>query len=378
MKFYDWMTRLPLPRYYLAKILAVCFVGVHIPMIGAVTYILLAADIHLADTIGILVAMLVATLIGTVSSMAMLYYLLIPVSQAAGALRAYLEHRQIPSLPTRYNDEAGVLLANVQETVTRLDMALDTARAQREEALQGRRSKFQVLAGMSHDLRTPLNHVIGFAELMTTEALGPLGSRQYRDYATGIRDSGEDLLATLQTLLELSAQEADTGADSSSPHAVDLAAAVDQAVRLTHFQADRRGTAFHLTTPSRYSPAVPVAERSLKQIILHTLQIAMGTADAAKNVRVSISAQDDTAELTIVGDLPWGNGDVPPELAAPHEAVEEDFPSSTATALRLSLVNSLVRASGGTLTVASDAGGDRSIALTLPRAAPALSPAQAA
>ncbi|WPZ34276.1 histidine kinase dimerization/phospho-acceptor domain-containing protein [Thalassobaculum sp. OXR-137] len=366
MKFYDWMSRLPLPRNYLVKILVVSFIGVHIPMIGAVTYILLSADIALSDTMGVLIALLIATVLGTVATMAMLYLLLAPITRAATALRAYLNERKIPSLPTRYDDEAGILLANVQETVTRLDMALDTARAQREEAVRGHRSKFQVLAGMSHDLRTPLNHVIGFAEVMTTEALGPLGSHRYRDYASGIRDSGEDLLTTLQTILDLSAHEADPDSRDLDPAGVDLAGAVDQAVRLTHFHAERCGTVIHMTVPSNADAAVVTSERSLKQIVLHALQVALGTSPTATRIDVSVAETIDHASLTVVSDLPWTLGDVPPELD--DGAGPEDFPSSTPAALRLSLVNSLAAGAGATVQVGNAAGGARSLTITFRKA----------
>lgn len=370
MKFYDWMSRLPLPRIYLVKILTVSFVGVHIPMIGAVAYILLSADIALSDTIGVLVALLVATLIGTVATMTMLYFLLAPVTRAASALRAYMEDRKIPSLPTGYDDEAGILLANVQETVTRLDTALDAARAQREETVQSHRSKFRVLAGMSHDLRTPLNHVIGFAEVMTTEALGPLGSLRYRDYASGIRNSGEDLLTTLQTILDLSAQEADPEDRDVTREVVDLGAVVDQAVRLSHFHTERCGTLVSVALPNTGTPVSVTGERSLKQIILHALQVAIGTAQPAHRIDVTLAETGDRAILTIASDLPWEAGDVPPEMSG--SAPQESFPSSTPAALRLSLVNSLAVSAGASVAVESRDDGARSLAITFLRGDPTL------
>lgn len=374
MKFYDWMSRLPLPRIYLVKILAVSFVGVHIPMIGAVAYILFSADIALSDTMGVLLALLVATVFGTAATMAMLYLLLAPVTRAAAALRAYLEKREIPSLPTRYDDEAGVLLANVQETVTRLDMALDTARAQREEALRGHRSKFQVLAGMSHDLRTPLNHVIGFAEVMTTEALGPLGSNRYRDYASGIRTSGEDLLTTLQTILDLSAEEADP--ETVSPDAVDLGAAVEQAVRLSHFHTERCGTQVNLLMAHANTPMILAPERSLKQIILHAIQVAIGTTPPAQRIDIALTETEGHAQLTITGDLPWSSGDVPPELA--RFAERESFSSATPAALRLSLVNSLAVGTGASVEVTATQDGARSLTLSFRKADPKAGTSRAA
>lgn len=144
MKLDDLTNRLSLLRLYLVKIPEVSFVGIHIPNIGAAICILLSANIALSDTMGVLIALLAATLLGTAATMTMLYFLLVPVTKAASALRAYLQDRPIPSLPTRYGDEVGILLANVQATVTRLDMVLDTARTQRDEAVRRHQRTFQV------------------------------------------------------------------------------------------------------------------------------------------------------------------------------------------------------------------------------------------
>lgn len=62
----------------------------------------------------------------------------------------------------------------------------------------------EFLANMSHDLRTPLNAVIGFAELILSEIHGPLGDRRYLDYVSHIRTGGEQLLANVDAILDLS------------------------------------------------------------------------------------------------------------------------------------------------------------------------------
>jgi signal transduction histidine kinase len=62
----------------------------------------------------------------------------------------------------------------------------------------------RVLSSMSHDLRTPLNGILGFSEIMMTEMLGPLGSKNYREYAEDIHGAGQDLLRAIDGLLNVS------------------------------------------------------------------------------------------------------------------------------------------------------------------------------
>mgnify|MGYP001363848415 CR=1 FL=1 len=71
----------------------------------------------------------------------------------------------------------------------------------RAEAAALSQSRLDGLASISHDLRTPLNAVIGFSEAMQRELFGPLGHERYRDYAVHIRDSGEQLLKATEAML---------------------------------------------------------------------------------------------------------------------------------------------------------------------------------
>jgi len=354
-KFYELMNGLPFSPSYLAKILIVSFIGVHIPMIGAVVYVLLSADLSVTDTIDILVALLIATLIGTGLTLAMLFLLLSPVTRAAKALNEYLTDRRVPKLPTRYRDEAGVLLSNVQQAVTRLDLAIDSYRSQRDEALRQHRQKFAVLAGMSHDLRTPLNHVIGYSEMMMVEALGPLGSDRYRGYASDIRASGSDLLETLQAILELSAIEA--GEDSDPGQMVELDTAVGEAVGLAHYQADQSGVRIEQVPAGKASQA-RVPERNLKQILLQLIEALIGQGGEAGPSRLTLASEASGTRTTLVGssDAPWIDGDIPPELRGDetlpvNSESRSRFSSVTPTGLRLSLIRSLAESVGATVSV---------------------------
>lgn len=86
------------------------------------------------------------------------------------------------------------------------------ARRYHEEKLKAEaasRAKTNFLAHLSHDIRTPLNHIIGFADLMQHQTYGPLGDKRYADYVQTIKSSGEHLLASFAAILDLA--ELDNG-----------------------------------------------------------------------------------------------------------------------------------------------------------------------
>jgi C4-dicarboxylate-specific signal transduction histidine kinase len=61
----------------------------------------------------------------------------------------------------------------------------------------------ELMARVSHDLRTPLNAVIGFSDVMTSELFGPVGDDRYREYIAHIRDSGRELLKSAEDTLAI-------------------------------------------------------------------------------------------------------------------------------------------------------------------------------
>ena len=125
------------------------------------------------------------------------------------------------------------------------------ARRYHEEKLKAEaasRSKTNFLAHLSHDIRTPLNHIIGFAELMRHQTYGPLGDPRYEEYVQSIKASGEHLLASFATILDLAELENGQKALRRDPVAVDEL--LDSVIQRFRPQAARAGLTFVLGEPS--------------------------------------------------------------------------------------------------------------------------------
>ena len=140
------------------------------------------------------------------------------------------------------------------------------------------------LAKVSHEVRTPLNSIIGFAEIMIQEQLGALGNARYREYIRHIFESGHYALSLVNDLLDISKIKA--GKFELNFTAVDLEDVVSESVHSMQPQAQRQRVL--LRTSFADTPARVLADRrSIKQIILNLVSNAIKFTNPGGQVIVS-------------------------------------------------------------------------------------------
>jgi len=90
------------------------------------------------------------------------------------------------------------------EDVTQQRESEDATRRALIETQEAVRAKAAFLAAMSHELKTPLNAILGFSDLIQQELFGPIGEPRYRSYIADIHVNGQHLLAKINDILDLS------------------------------------------------------------------------------------------------------------------------------------------------------------------------------
>lgn len=229
----------------------------------------------------------------------------------------------------------------------------------RDQAEQASRSKSAFLAHMSHDLRTPLNSIIGFSTILHQEMFGRLGASQYKQYVEHIRDSGELLLSLVNDVLDLSRIE-------SGEHALDeewldvpeiFDAVVNRAAGLTEDGSDR----MRIDAPSD-APSLYADPRAITQILDNL--VTNGIKHAGDDARITLSWAVDADGSGVLGVADDGHG-IPPHLVGRltepfvHGGSARSHLSrgpSDGTGLGLSIVDKLVRLQDATLDIVSAAG----------------------
>lgn len=383
MLLYTALARLNRPKTFTGKILFISFVGVHVPLLVLVGYLLLASPLSIGAVTPILAVVLGATLMGTAATLWAVYALLAPIREASHAIRAYLSEKRVSALPTTYNDEAGQLMADVQQGITHLDSALGAAYASRDAAVQDRQAKFDLLSKMSHEMRTPLNHILGFSEILQHEMLGPLGQSSYKGYATDINASGANLLSLVQAILDISQLEA--GRYEMATQSVDVRPIVESVLGLGHFQAEKSGIELRNELSRRADlPMANADERALKQMLRGILSVSLqstpeggvitidGYADR-KEMRLSLT---DTGSRLTGNDIPTVLADAfaPGSAPAASSVTGGPIDSVSPIGLGLAVVHSLAKLHGGALEIVHSAGSGKVITLVLPLADRAAEP----
>jgi signal transduction histidine kinase len=168
-----------------------------------------------------------------------------------------------------------------------------------EKAVAANRAKTEFLANMSHELRTPLNAIIGFSEIMKLEALGPIGSPQYAEYADDIHNSGHLLLQVINDILDVSRIEA--GRFEISEQAFDIRSVTEACLRIVDGWKDRQGKTLDIKIDDAL-PGLFADPRVFKQVLLNLLSNAMKFTKAGGRVTLSISVDTESGLRLSVAD----------------------------------------------------------------------------
>ncbi len=170
------------------------------------------------------------------------------------------------------------------------------ARAADTDAQEARRSndrvasaKADLLSRISHEVRIPVNAIIGFAEVMIEERFGALGNERYVEYMKDIRASGERVIAIIDDLLNLSRIEA--GKLDLTFASQDLNGLLEQCVSAMQAHANRERIIIR-TSLAHALPAVTADARALRQIALNLIGNSIHLANAGGQVIVSTAVTD--------------------------------------------------------------------------------------
>jgi PAS domain S-box-containing protein len=257
--------------------------------------------------------------------------------------------------------ETGGVLVVANEISDRLEA--ERLKAERIVALEeANRHKEQFLSILSHELRTPINAIMGFASVLSDGVLGELSERQ-QEGMDRIMDGADRMLALVSDLLDMSRIQA--GQFSVTFGRVNLAEVCRDAIEALRPLADRQGLTVVDETVAAASAVRGDAQR-LEQVVMNLLSNAIKFTPPGGTVTLRTRLEGDHVRVEVADT---GVGIPPAEQARIFEAFTQVDMSYTRRAggsgLGLTISRSLIEAHGGQIGVESEPGGGSTFWFTL-------------
>lgn len=240
------------------------------------------------------------------------------------------------------------------------------ARRYHEEKLKAEAAslaKTNFLAHLSHDIRTPLNHIIGFADLMRHQTYGPLGDRRYADYVQSIKIAGEHLLSSFATILDLA--ELESGQKALRNDAVPVDDLIEAVVQRFRNQASRAGLTFVLGAPTG---AVLNGDRlGLQRMLGNIVENAVRFTPTGGRITVAAFVAPDGAVIE-VSDTGLGMSEERLQsLSHPFALGDATFTrTGGGPGLGISIARAIAELSGGRIAIDSGLALGTTVAISLP------------
>jgi cell cycle sensor histidine kinase DivJ len=285
---------------------------------------------------------------------------LLSVSAMAG--EAVLANgRKIAFCATPYDGGTHLVLIDrqKQDQVQEAKVPSVDAEARARDAVRQRTAFF---ASLGHDLKTPLNAIIGYADMMRHGVRGPL-PEAYQDYPAIIHDSGQELLLMVEDMLDLARADADRY--RLEPEPVELSASANSVIRQLENQAERAGVKLRLKADEEVWAQADA--RAVRQIWQNLVSNAIKYSDSGGAV-VLDAEESGNAVILSVTDKGAGMSEEDVRLALEPFAQGGNARGVKGTGLGLAVVKRFAELHGGQIDIRSTLGKGTRVSVTLPRA----------
>ena len=278
---------------------------------------------------------------------------------------------EVSVMPIR--DDAGQIARHLvieQDITERVRSEAEREALMRIEASQAARTEF--LSRMSHNMRTPLNAVMGFSHLLLRGAQA-MTEDPHRHKVEIIEQAGQQLLSLVDQALQLAQLEGTL--EDYAPEAVDLSALVRECIEPLQERARQKGIQIRLTVPAIRAMG---DARRIREIVHHLLSNALKFTPGPGTIQVTATL-DAATHLVALRVQDPGVG-IPSEAQSlifqPFTRLDGASDMAPGHGIGLAMARRLAELMLGDLSVQSQPGQGSTFTLTLP-AADDPTPAQA-
>ena len=236
---------------------------------------------------------------------------------------------------------AGSMKHDIYRQQNELEAALDKATKESD-------AKTSFLLGMSHDLRSPLNSILGFSQLLEIDECMSEGALKYVDQ---ISAAGKHLLALINQILDLAG--IDAGHTGVSQKSTDCYSVVSSCIDLLDGQVSGNGNTLINKIKPEKLPLINVDKVRMKQVLINLLSNAIKYNKPNGSITLTSLVSDTHVTLSVI-DQGYG---IPPEkiddVFEPFKRLGMEASNIEGTGLGLALSKNLVALMGGDIGVES-------------------------
>lgn len=235
----------------------------------------------------------------------------------------------------------------------------------KEKAERSSRSKTQFLAHVSHELRSPLNAILGFSQVLTSELYGAHTSKKYLEYSHDIIESGMHLLHLINDILDISKVE--SGETYLDEKQISIEECIMRSIKIGAARPDFADKEFNYQLDTDRTH-IRGDERLVNQVLINL--IVNAAKFSAINGQIMIKAEDNEDRSITIKIIDNGRG-IPEEdlelIQTPFGQSRVDpYLSHEGAGLGLSISKSLMELHGGTLTIESEVNIGTTVLLRFP------------
>ncbi len=236
------------------------------------------------------------------------------------------------------------------------EAALEEARARAEAA---DKAKSEFVANISHELRTPINGIMGFIQLMLLDEL----SDKQRERAEIVKSSSEHLLQLVNDLLDLSRIASNSVV--LTPEEFDLADLVEETVGLLQPLADQKGLELRTDIALCDGATVRADRARVRQILFNLVGNGINYTDDGA-VTIALNAQESGIVFEVSDTGPGIPQDKLEAIFDRFTRVDGATASAGGAGLGLAITKGLVELMGGEIDVRSALGRGSTFVVRLP------------
>ncbi len=280
-----------------------------------------------------------------------------------------------PRLVLASGSSIALLLFLIAAGLTSARLRAEAQAAERAQALaqiehqnlrlaEAARMKTEFLNTMTHELKTPLNAIIGFADLLASGIPQPLPPEQ-RVHAQDILDAGRQLLALLSDILAYS--RLDAGELKLEPAPVDLAAFLPPRLAALRARAQAKEQTFSIDFDPSAAGIVLVDRDKLLQIVRQLVDNAIKFTPSGGAVALHVRRQGRWLEIAVIDNGIGIAAADQPRLFLPFVQLEGGLARSAGgVGLGLALARRLAQLHDGDILAQSTTGQGSTFTLRLP------------